>query len=219
MSTSSVDVLVPVLNRPWQAIPFMQTVDDPRMRVIVIAEPSDGDTITAWIQAGAHVVVHPTARTFAQKVNVGFKEGTGSYVVLVGDDARFTPGWLDAALAVASATRAAVIGTNDQVSRRCTNGTHSPHPMIRRTYVDHVGASWDGPGIVCHEGYAHNYVDDEITCAAKQRGVWAFAKDSVIRHLHPVWGTAPTDDTYKRGQRLIDTDRRLFMQRRTAHAS
>lgn len=218
MSTS-VDVIVPVLHRPHQAKPFMLSVQEPRARVIVVAEPDDGDTIEAWIRADAWVEVHPYAHTFAEKVNVGYRIGSSPWVLLAGDDARFTPGWLDAALEVAT-SGAQVVGTNDEKNTRVVKGSHSCHPMLSRQYVDTQGATWtDGPGVVCHEGYHHNYVDDELVAVAKQRGVWAAAKASVIHHLHPVWGTAPNDSTYRLGQRHMELDRALFKARRAAHAS
>ena len=54
---------------------------------------------------------------------------------------------------------------------RVISGEHGTHLLIRRSYIDEVGASWgtDGkgtPGEVCHDGYTHMYVDDEIVTAA-----------------------------------------------------
>ncbi len=214
-----VDVLVPVLNRPQNAVPFMVSLDEPRAKVYVITEPDDVATRKAWQMADAYVITSPTAHTFAEKVNTGYPHTTAPFVLLAGDDARFTPGWLDQAMGTASLSRAAVIGTNDEANRRVVRGSHTCHPIIRRSYIDHVGASWDGPGVICHEGYHHNYVDDEIVAAAKQRGVWVFSPNCVIRHLHPVWGTAENDATYRHGSEHRDADRALFNSRRERHAS
>jgi hypothetical protein len=79
--------------------------------------------------------------------------------------------------------------------------------------VDEQGASWDGPKTVCHEGYRHWFVDDEIVTAARQRGVWAMAPKSVVEHLHPLWGGAEMDDTYRLGQAHAEEDKQLFEQR------
>lgn len=218
-----VDVIVPVLDRPQNAAPFVEALratETDRVRLIVVTEVDDVDTREAWEAAiGADDVVLTThfVRTFAEKVNTGYRFSSAPWVLLAGDDVRFTPGWLDAALEVAESTGAKVIGTNDEVNRRVTKGAHTCHPMIARDYIDEVGASWDGPGVVCHEGYRHCYVDDEIVSAAKRRGVWAMAFDAKLRHLHPVWGTAPTDATYRLGQRSVDADRALFKERASAH--
>jgi len=90
--------------------------------------------------------------------------------------------------------------------------------MIRRAYVDEMGASWDGPKNVCHEGYGHWFVDDEIVTVAKQRGAWAMAFHSKVEHLHPLWGLAEDDDTYRLGQSHVEADKALFRSRRDEHA-
>ncbi len=80
-----------------------------------------------------------------------------------------------------------------------TAGEHATHLLIRRSYIDEHGASWDGPKLVCHEGYRHNYVDDEIVMAAKTRGQWAMALGSFVEHLHPLWEKGEDDATYELG--------------------
>jgi hypothetical protein len=81
-----------------------------------------------------------------------------------------------------------------------------------------VGASWDGPKVVAHEGYRHNFVDDEIVTAAKQRGVWQMALGSVVEHLHPVFGKAEDDEVYQLGKSCWEADWELFKQRRAANS-
>lgn len=214
-----VDVIVPVLNRPHNAVPFMESQTDDRVTVHVVSEFDDVGTRAAWWVTSAKVHTSATAHTFAEKVNEGYRHTTAPWVLLAGDDVRFTPGWLDAALEVAEATEAKVIGTNDEANARVKRGTHTCHPLIARDYIDTVGASWDGPGIICHEGYRHTFVDDEIVTAAKRRNVWAPAPLSIVRHLHPVWGTAPLDGTYRLGQSHQDHDRALYRARLERHAS
>lgn len=213
------DVIVPVWRRTNQAHDFMDSLgNEDRVRVWVVGQFDDNDTCRSWQPYDCNVIAHPTAHTFAEKVNAAYGFTSAPWLLLVGDDCRFTPSWLDAAIEVASTTRAAVVGTNDGTNPRVMRGSHTCHPFIRRTYIDHVGASWDGPGVVCHEGYRHNYVDDEIVTAAKQRSVWAFADKCLIRHLHPVWGTAMVDGTYRHGGESADADRALFRSRKATHA-
>ena len=96
---------------------------------------------------------------------------------------------------------------------RVIRGEHATHWMISRDYVDEVGASWDGPGVVAHEGYRHWYVDDEIVLAAKQRGVFQSALGARIEHLHPITGKVPTDEVYENNDRYASQDRDLFTNR------
>ena len=45
------------------------------------------------------------------------------------------------------------------------------------------------------------------------RSVFAFARQSVVEHLHPVFRRAPMDETYEVGLKDFDRDRELFLER------
>jgi hypothetical protein len=217
-ATDEVAVIVPVLRRPQNAKPFMESLraSTGLATAYAICQADDEPTAEAWRASGA--VVHiGEAVSFAEKVNAGYALTREPSLFLVGDDVRFQPGWLDHAQHVAHTTGAKVVGTNDLGNPRVTTGEHATHLLIARDYVDEVGASWDGPKSVCHEGYRHWFVDDEIVTAAKQRGVWAMAKDSVVEHLHPAWGKGQTDEVYKLGQSFAQQDRKLFERRLAEH--
>ncbi len=213
-------VLVPVMRRPQNAAPFMQSLRASTGLATVYAVADDEDVATqqAWKEAGAVVLISERGSTFAQKVNHGYLHTTEPWLFLCGDDVRFRAGWLDHAQHAAAVSSASVIGTNDLGNPRVLAGEHATHLLIRRSYVDEHGASWDGPGVVCHEGYRHWYVDDEIVGAAKQRQAWAMALGSVVEHMHPQWGKAEPDDVYAQGQRSADKDGRLFKKRRGLNA-
>jgi hypothetical protein len=151
--------------------------------------------------------------TFAEKVNFGYRSTAEPWLFLVGSDVVFHPGWLAAALVVAEQTGARVVGTNDRGNSAVMAGEHATHMLISRDYVDTDGASWDGPGVVCHEGYHHCYVDNEIVAVAKQRRTWASARDSVVEHLHPAFGKAAPDDVYELGDRNRIFDGGTFRHR------
>jgi hypothetical protein len=213
-------VIVPVMKRPQNAEPFMRSLkaSTGMANVYAICDADDGDTITAWHNAGAKTIIRlPKGRagTFAEKINVGYEESFEPWVFIVGDDVRFHAGWLDHAQAIAGDKD--VIGTNDLVNPRVTRGEHATHLMIRRSYIDEQGASWDGPKVLCHEGYQHWFVDDEIVAAAKQRNTWAMAIGSHVEHRHPAFGTAETDEVYELGQSFAKQDGALFKQRLATH--
>jgi hypothetical protein len=215
-ATDEVAVIVPVMRRPWQAAPFMASLKASTglARVYAVADPDDERTINAWRQAGATVIARPgSAGTFAEKVNYGYGATSERWIFIVGDDARFNGDWLDQAQHTARLSGAKVIGTNDLGNPRVISGEHATHLLIDRDYIDEQGASWDGPGIVCHEGYGHNFVDDEIVYASKQRGVWSMAAQSIVPHLHPSWDKAPTDEVYELGNSHFDADAKTFEAR------
>jgi glycosyltransferase involved in cell wall biosynthesis len=221
-ATEETAVIVPVLRRPQNAAPFMASLiaSDTLARVYAVADEDDPETAAAWKEAGASVLTWhgPSPGTFAQKANIGYRHTTEPWLLLTGDDVKFHPGWLDQAQHAAR-DGADVVGTNDLHNPRVTAGEHSPHPLVRRAYIDEQGASWDGPGTVAHEGYAHWFVDEELVTAAKQRDTWAAAPHSKVEHLHPLWGLAEDDETYALGREHIEADKALFEKRLAEHSA
>jgi len=185
-------------------------------RVYAVSQDGDEATFNAWIAAGANVLT-AFGTTFAEKVNHGYRNTGESWLFITGDDVKFHDRWLLNAQIVAG-SRHHVVGTNDLGNARVMAGEHGTHLLIRRSYVDEVGASWDGPGVVCHEGYRHWYVDNEIVTAAKQRGVWISAKSSIVEHMHPLFGKGQPDEVYELGQSYAEVDRKTFEERVRAHA-
>jgi hypothetical protein len=213
-ATDEAAVIVPVLRRPQNAAPFMRSLraSTGLATVYAVADDDDPETAEAWAAAGAQVIVGDRV-TFARKVNLGYQKTSEPWLFLTGDDVKFHPGWLDHAQHVAGELKADVVGTNDLGNPRVLAGEHATHLLVRRSYVDEVGASWDGPGVVAHEGYRHWYVDDELVTAAKRRGVWQMALGSIVEHLHPIFGKGAEDDVYKLGQASADEDAKLFQSR------
>ncbi len=214
-ATEEVAVIVPVLGRPRHAAPFMASLraSTGLARVYAVCQGDDPDTAAAWLDAGAEVLESGEQTSFAAKANLGYAKTSEPWVLLVGSDVHFYPGWLDQALAAAAPGPFDVVGTNDCGNPRVIAGDHATHMLIRRTYIDEQGASWDGPGVVAHEGYRHWWVDEEIVTVAKQRGVWAMALGSKVEHLHPLWGKAEPDEVYELGQSYAEQDRKLFEER------
>jgi hypothetical protein len=222
-ATEETAVIVPVLRRPQNAAPFMESLKAsgaPLARVYAVADADDTETAAAWKEAGAQVLTWhgPSPGTFAQKANIGYRATSEPWLLLAGDDVKFHPGWLDQAQHAAR-DGADVVGTNDLHNPLVTAGEHATHLLVRRAYIDEQGASWDGPGTVAHEGYAHWFVDNELVAAAKQRDTWAAAPHSKVEHLHPLWGLAEDDETYALGRKHIEADKALFEKRLAEHSA
>jgi len=217
-ATERVAVIVPVLRRPQNAAPFMASLraSTGLATVYAVADNDDPETAEAWAAAGAEVILGDEV-TFPRKVNLAYGKTSEPWLFLTGDDVRFHPGWLDHAQHVADVFKADVVGTNDAGNVRVMRGEHATHMLLRRSYVDARGGSWDGPGVVCHESYRHCFVDDEIVTAAKQRGVWQSALGSVVEHRHPIWHKAEDDEIYHLGQESFEPDRELFLARLKAN--
>ena len=212
-------VLVPVLNRPHRAAPLVDSVRRTSdARVLFLCTPGDDEEQEACRATGADVIVTDEPLRpgdYARKINAGYRQTREPLLFLAADDLEFHAGWLEAAIACLDGT-VQVVGTNDLGNARVMAGEHSTHTLVTRSYVDRFGTI-DQPGEVLHEGYPHEFVDDEFVATAKKRGVWAFAADSHVEHLHPNWGKAPMDALYaeqgarmRQGQRVFQKRQRLW---------
>jgi len=213
--TPVVAILIPVLGRPHRIVPTIESVaaatSEPH-RLLFLASDGDSPTIAALEAAGAdHLVVAPGRGSWACKINDGYRATTEPWIFTGADDLAFHPGWFPRALAWAD-EKTGVIGTNDIANPRVMQGQHSTHSLFRRSYVDEHGTI-DGPGVM-HEGYAHQFTDDEAIQTAMARGVYVHAFDSIVEHLHPMVGKAPDDDTYRLGREGTRDGKRMFLHRK-----
>ena len=214
-------ILIPVLDRPHRVAPLVES----------IAKNTTVDYHIYWlctsglISEEAHIrdvadwdvmsIAFSTPRRhgdYAHKINEAFKRSTEPYLFLGADDLDFRPGWDVTGLRWFRNPNVGVVGTQDLGNRRVIRGEHSTHSFVSRTYVDEFGTI-DRPGEVLHEGYAHEFVDDEFIETAKFRGAFKFSQHSVVEHLHPLWGKAETDRVYN-GQRQRMRQGRVIYSRR-----
>lgn len=220
-ATAPVDVIVPTVkprvgNIPGLAESLKATTGLARLILVV-----DDEDHAVELKEYGETIICPGS--FAVKINHAYRwtaeNDPGPWFQVVGDDCRFHPGWLDHQQHVARLYDAKVIGSNDLANDRVVRGEHATHWMIDRAYVDEQGASWDGPGVVAHEGYRHWYVDDEIVHAARQREVFQPALGAVIEHFHPIVGKAPSDEVYETQFKHAGRDKNLFLKRLQTHGA
>lgn len=227
---AEIAIVIPVLNRPHRAEPVVASIfaaTEAEVEVLFVLSPDDPAEKEAVQATGENymVVDWPCGPgDFAMKHNLAFGYVDAPLVLLGADDLDFERGWDERVLATWNRSHAGVIGTNDDANPLVRKGRHATHPVVSRDYIETVGGTWhDGPGIVYHEGYAHQYVDTELCGAAMERGEWAFAHGSIVRHLHPMYphrgiGRTPMDDTYKKALGDASEDRRLFVERQALAA-
>ena len=163
-----------------------------------------------------HVTVPPGPGDYARKLNLAVPLVFTEWFLAGADDIRFHPNWFENAMNVAT-PNIHVIGTNDLGNPRVMQGRHSTHPLIRTSYAMEKGLTIDNkPGEVMSPSYWHEYMDDELIGVANKRQIWAFAKDSIVEHLHPNWGKAPTDPSYDEQAMRMVYSRSVYHQRRRA---
>lgn len=217
-----VAILIPVLERPQRPAPLVASIAESQgahdLVPIFLCSPSDADELEAVEATGADRIVmpfEPGRGDYARKLNIGFQYACGQgfpWSFLSGDDVEFRAGWAEAAIRKHEETGACVIGTNDLGNGRVMAGVHSTHTLVHADYAE--CGTIDEDDVILHEGYHHNYVDEEFIQTAQWRGTFAFAYDSIVEHMHPDWGKGTVDPTYRRGKATFEADRIYYQGRK-----
>ena len=207
-----IDILVPILGRPPNAmLRSLEFSSTEKFQVYLICSPGDShyDLCLATGYPSFRMDWEAGPGDFAKKINWAFEHSDGDWCFNAADDLRFHPGWDVAALR--ASTR--VVGTNDLHSPAVQTGRHATHILFARSYICEYGGTFDDTGAVFSETYDHQFVDNEFVETAKVRSEWSFARDSVVEHLHPVWGKASWDATYEKAFRATKEDTALYQAR------
>lgn len=215
-----VAVLIPVLDRPERVNAVIESIEATanivELRPLFLASPNDDAELAALAAADIWyetVPWLPGRGDYAKKMNRGVEIAVAArfeFVFYGADDLLFHPGWVEHALATWQETRACVIGTNDLGNSRVKSGDHATHSLVHLGYLGCGGV--DAPELL-HEGYHHNFVDDEFIQVAKHRGLFAMALNSRVEHMHPDWGKGVMDKTYEKGKENFGADKTLYNQR------
>jgi hypothetical protein len=203
-----------MLGRPHTVAPLVESIvaTTPDPHIIFGCTVGDVEVIKEVEGFDHFEVGGPMPGDYARKINMGYQLTDEPLLFTGACDIRFLPGWFEAATARLDGT-VGVVGTNDLGSRRVMAGDHATHSLVTRDYVDRFGTI-DEPGVVLHEGYHHEFVDDEFVQTAMHRGMWAFAEDSHVEHLHPNWNKAPSDRMYRMQGRRMRLGKRVYAERK-----
>ena len=209
-----IDILVPVLDRPRNAQPLVDSIaaatSEP-YRITFLVSPDDTAEIVAITKTGQPFIRSPHPG-YAAKINLGCSLTEGEFIFLGADDLRFHPGWDRAALDRYDETGKAVLGTNDLGNSTVMAGRHATHSLVHRSYL--AEGTIDETGKLLHEGYQHNWVDTEFVGTAMKRDQFVFCAESHVEHMHPFWHKGQNDATYEKGRQGYREDRRLYQKRR-----
>lgn len=169
-----------------------------------VVDPEEKHTRARGLMAidGASVIEHGGG--YADRVNFAYKVlnsvDPAPWFMAVDESARFRPGWLDKAQEVAKIYGASAIGTNDLLDDRVRAGETSHMVLLRRSYVDEHGGSWDGAGSIFYEGYATQLMHEELVNAGKLRGQYQAASGA---HIEKVYAAVPEDENQVRADGLL----------------
>lgn len=204
-------ILVPSLNRSQNLRRTVASIHDntPEQHFILFMV-SDPESMAILDELGEWYIDDSLAddHRYVTRMNelIGYIDDAKT-VFFGSDDVLHRPEWLSRALAVMDRGPAVVV-VNDL---RNPNGTQA---VVRSDYIP--TAVFDAPGLAFHPGYLHNFADSEMFATAASRGLYARAMNSIVEHLHPVFGSQNSDhwdDTYVNAQKGWDHDRALFEER------
>ena len=209
--TCELVILVPVLNRPHRVAPVLESAAKatPGADVLFIADPDDTDELEVLTCEGADFIA--PGGTYAEKINAGVRETDAPLIMSAADDLTFIPGWFEKAKAHLT-DQIRVVGITDQVTERNRLGHHAAHFLIARDYA--LLPTIDGGRGPFHEGYGHQYIDDELIGTAKHRGALHISTEAQVEHTHYFDGSGEMDATYEKGLMTRRRDRALWKRRR-----
>lgn len=199
---------MPVLGRPHRVRPLLDSIGNNTSvpcRVLFLVSPSDAIEVQAIQQENAELWAAKGG--YAAKIREGVAVTDEPFLFFAADDLEFRPQWYERAKALID-RGAEVVGVNDLIRRK---RRHATHFLVTREYAERT--TIDGEPGPMSDAYFHWFVDDEFIATAEHRGVYAYAEDSIVRHLHPMAGTAPDDDVYRKGRENARGDSRTFHQR------
>ena len=211
-------IIIPMLTRPHRVEPGIESiraatsVDHTILFVCTEGDQAVIDAVAAHPDVRLEVIPPNERGDYAIKINHGYSITDEPFLFLGADDLHFHRGWYETARK-RMVGRIGVVGTQDRANQRVRQGRHATHSLVSREYVDVCGTI-DEPGKVLHEGYLHEFVDDEFVETARKRKAFAFEHRSVVEHLHPSVGKADWDPMYKAQTQRMRADRRVFVERR-----
>ncbi len=208
-------VIIPMLGREWTVEPMIESVKEttPGANVVFVCTYGDSEVLKTVRKSKANAILVKPRKVgdYAHKINVGYQNTTEPLLFTGACDINFHPGWFELATELLQGD-IGVVGTNDLGLDRSMNGQHSTHTLVTRKYADQYGTI-DEPGKILHEGYVHEYCDDELVQTAELRGKWAWAQRSIVEHMHPAWGKGVWDDSYNRWTDRMEASEALFKER------
>ena len=214
-----VRVILPVLQRPERAALVLDSLKRSEgvtpLRALFMLTADDKEEYEAVRMTGADylVVGRRQPGDYARKINVGAAQTLEPWIFTGADDLAFHPGWADEAISFAETNQLRVVGCNDlgrwAIRRRKLSPT--PHFLVHRSYL--ASGTADEAGKLFHEGYDHNFVDNEFAMTAVARGEYAYCAEAVVEHLHPFWRKGVKDEVYRMGRLYNREDLALYLQR------
>ena len=210
-------ILIPALGRPHTISIVTRSIrkTTPRAHIVFICSEGDDEVIRKVKNAPETtclIVPKHQKGDYAKKINFGYMATKEPLLFLGATDLIFHSGWYEAAIKELK-SGIGVVGTNDLGNPDVLKGVHATHSLVTRDYADNYGTI-EQPGQILYEGYWHEYVDNEFIETAMSRDAFAMALDSVVEHMHPWFGKAQWDASYREYRKRFIPGKDLYEKRK-----
>ncbi len=195
-----ISIILPTRGRPHNLRRLHRSAIETASNQIEFSVYADDDCESAdvardlgmIVTAGPHIVL-------SEMWNVAQRVANGNIFMLCGDDIVFrTSGWDMMVMAEFDKVPDKILLVHgDDLSGNSHNG--STHGFVHRAWVDAVG--FVPPFFHC------DYVDAWQNCLADALGRRVFLPNMITEHLHPSFGKAELDNTYRAGRERYTHER------------
>jgi hypothetical protein len=143
---------------------------------------------------------------FVKRIQHMYENTDEEWFLTGADDISFKNGWLSGVLKLME--KYSVISFDDQ----CNPNLPGTNFLIRRDYIEKYSGVMDAPNTVFHQGYFHNFCDNELVAVASKRGKFV-KSELIISHNHPTIGKSKWDKVYEMAQQRFESDAAIFHSR------
>ncbi len=182
------------------------------VQVFFYCVENDTESMDIVCELGARLYVdEPMDTRFSHRIQKLYRTTHAPWFLTGADDVIFRAGWQEEA--------EKHMETHSVISFQDLNNPALPGTnfLIERAYIEQQSGVWDEPNRVFHDGYFHNFVDNELVAVARSRGQFIQC-DGVIEHFHPTANRAAWDDVYEMAQGHFVSDAEEFNRRMLKYA-
>ena len=202
-------IFIPTLFRPHnveRVIDSIRNTTDIPYEIYLMCPKDDFETISVIEKFGCKYWTDEGDMRFVKRIQFMYENTDEEWFLTGADDLVFQPFWFEQAIEYMDS--ASVISFDDQ----CNPNLPGTNFLIKREYIEKYSGVVDSPNTVFHQGYYHNYCDNELVAVASRRGQFAKSQ-GIIKHYHPTVDRAPWDGVYMMAQSYMIDDANLFASR------
>lgn len=198
MTKPEVSIIIPTRMRSQLLGERLETIikhtpelENRDAELIIALDQDDSETINLVVEKRLDVISCKSLETPANKWNQAVRYARGNWLVTLSDDCIPQDKWLTNALSMLTN---GFIGLPDGVTGD-RNNLFTPLYMATREWL----SKYHG-GVLVIPHYKSWYADIETAMRAKRSNTYTVGRNSVVKQLHTVFGTAVNDEIYKLGE-------------------